>query len=84
VTAFWVGLLCLIAGILIGRRSSFVRGMNRGRRMTEIEHGWVPVLTPGTHKRRWSMLNRKVPDPHVLVERHITPTKEAAPHVRTR
>ena len=84
-TAIWVGLTCLVAGFFIGRRTSFVRGMNRGRRLTEMEHGWVPVLVPGVHRRRWwAVVNRKDPDPSSLVERHITPTRESALNGRNR
>lgn len=82
--AVWVGLVCLVAGFFLGRRTSFVCGMNKGRRLTEMEHGWVPVLVPGIHKRRWSRLNRKVPEPPGLVDRNITATREAAPHARSR
>lgn len=72
--------LVFLLGVLVGARLRYGAGVRHGQRLTELAHGWIPVLVPGVHRRRrWKVLDRKAAEPPGLVERHITPTNERAP-----
>jgi hypothetical protein len=73
-----------VAGGLWVKRSHWIE---LGRTAERQEHGWLSshYLEPAVpRQRRWSQRDRKQPEAPELVERHITPTKEAAPHARSR
>lgn len=73
-------LASLVVGWMLGRRGSYSRGVRHGQRLTELAHGWIPVLVPGVHRRRmWKVLDRKVPEPTDLVTRRRSPEHPSLP-----
>jgi hypothetical protein len=62
VTAVWFGLAvgaAFLFGLFLGVRRSCRRCTDKGRRLTEIEHGYRPTLAPGIHKARRRMWSRR-------------------------
>jgi hypothetical protein len=68
----WV-LLGVALGALSALGRGYRRGVRHGRRLAELEHGWVP-RSPIRHKRRrdWGRRNRQSePQPDEPIQRPV-------------
>lgn len=59
----------LVIGLVLGPGRAFARGVARGRRLTELEHGYLPATEVRRRRPRdWPRLNRQPREPEPVVQ----------------